>query len=175
MKMNRRDAETQRQSIQNRFNLRFFIENIFGGINLRVSASLRFIFLVFALSACSMPNLEKPECTEARDAVREFYSFHIGNDMKPSAENLKLRGKFLSGELLKTLVATNETTKDYFTATADYPKAFRVGSCEIISPGKTVLGVLLFWRDDNRSEQREIKVETVRENEKWLINKVESK
>jgi len=133
-----------------------------------------FAFLLCA-SACSMPNLEKPECTEARDAVREFYSFHIAGDMKPSAENLKLREKFLAPELIRTLVASNETARDYFTATDDYPKAFRVGSCEVSSPGKTVLGVLLFWRDDNRSEQREIKVEAVKENEKWLINKVESK
>lgn len=138
-----------------------------------------FLLFIFALllccSACSVPNLEAPECTEARDAVREFYSFHIAGDMKPSAENLKLREKFLSGELIKTLGASNENGRDYFTATADFPKAFRVGSCEAVSPGKTVLEVLLFWRDDNRSEQRTIKVEAVKENEKWLINKVESK
>jgi Protein of unknown function (DUF3828) len=130
-----------------------------------------FAFLL-CFSACSVPNLEKPECTEARDAVREFYSFHIAGDMKPSAENLKLREKFLSKKLFETLVASNEIGKDYFTATADYPKAFRVGSCEAISPGKTVLEVLLFWRDDNRSEQRAIKVEAVKENEKWLVDKV---
>jgi hypothetical protein len=130
-----------------------------------------FAFLL-CFSACSVPNLEKPECTEARDAVREFYSFHIAGDMKPSAENLKLREKFLSGELIKTLVASNEPRKDYFTGTDDYPKAFRVGSCEVVSSRKTLLEVLLFWRDDNRSEQRAIKVEAVKENEKWVINLV---
>jgi Protein of unknown function (DUF3828) len=173
--MNRRDAETQRKSIQNRFNLRFFVKNIFGFILLRAFASLRFILLVSALSACSIPNLESPECTEARSAVREFYSFHIGNDLKPSAENLKLREKFLSKELINTLSVSNEAKKDYFTATEDYPKAFRVGGCEAVSPEKTVLEVLLFWRDDVRSEQREIKVEAVKENGKWLIDKVSNR
>jgi hypothetical protein len=135
---------------------------------------LPFAFCLF-IFACSIPNLEKPECTEARDAVREFYSFHIGNDIKPSAENLKLREKFLSKKLLETLSVSKETEKDYFTATPDYPRAFRVGSCEVVSPDKTVLGVLLFWRDDTRSEQREVKVEAVRENEKWVIDKVSNR
>ena len=29
-------------------------------------------------SSCSIPNLETPECIEARPAVRIFYSFHLG-------------------------------------------------------------------------------------------------
>lgn len=136
----------------------------------------KFYFLfALCLSACSIPNLEKPECTEARSAVREFYSFHIGNDLKPSAENLKLREKFLSKELTEKLSVSNETKKDYFTATEDYPKAFRVGGCEAVSPEKTILEVVLFWRDDVRSEQREIKVEAIKENGKWLIDKVSNR
>ena len=130
-----------------------------------------FAFLL-CFSACSIPNLEAPECIAARTEVREFYSYHFGNDMKPSAENLRQREKFLSSELVKTLSASNETAKDYFTATDKYPKAFRVGSCQAISPRKTVFGILLFWKDDAQSEQREIKVEAVKENDKWLIDKV---
>jgi Protein of unknown function (DUF3828) len=138
----------------------------------------RFYFCLFTFafclcaSACSIPNLEARECVEARTAVREFYSFHFGNDMKPSAENLKAREKFLSKELLKTLSASNETARDYFTATNDYPKAFRVGECQAISPEKTVFSILLFWKDDKRDEQREIKAEAIKENGNWLINKV---
>jgi hypothetical protein len=139
----------------------------------RKSNFLLFTFaFLLCLSACSIPNLEKPECTEARDAVREFYSFHIGNDMKPSAENLKAREKFLSKELLRILSASNEKARDYFTATDDYPKAFRVGSCEVISPEKVRLGILLFWRDDVRSEERKIFVDATPENGRWQIDKV---
>lgn len=130
------------------------------------------LLTAYCLLSCRIPNLEAPECIEARTSVREFYSFHFGNDMKPSAENLKQREKFLSGGLLKTLSASNETAKDYFTATDKYPKAFRVGGCEVVSTGKTVFGVLLFWRDDTQSDQREIKVEAVKENGRWLIDKV---
>ncbi|MGC2238244.1 MAG: DUF3828 domain-containing protein [Pyrinomonadaceae bacterium] len=135
-----------------------------------------FCIFHFAFSiSCSIPNLESPECSEASNAVREFYSFHLGNDMKPSAENLKLREKFLSKELFKTLSATSEKAKDYFTITEDYPKAFRIGRCEVVSPQKTIFEVLLFWKDTTRSEQRPIKVEAIKENEKWLIDKVENK
>jgi predicted HTH transcriptional regulator len=95
--------------------------------------------------------------------------------MKPSAENLKRREKFLSKELLQTFAASNETAKDYFTATEDYPKAFRAGECRTIAADRTVFGILLFWKDDGRSDQRRIEVEAVKENGNWLIDKVESK
>jgi len=130
------------------------------------------LLLVLFAASCSVPNLEEPACTEARIDVRQFYSFHFANDMKPSAENLKLREKYLTADLLKTLSASNETALDYFTAATDYPKAFRTGTCKVISPSETEFQVILFWRDDNRSEQKEVTVDAVKQDDKWLINKV---
>lgn len=126
----------------------------------------------FCLLGCSVPNLEKAECTEARGAIKQFYSYHFGNDMRPSLENLKLREKFLTKELTGKLSSSTETAKDYFTATENFAKAFRIGSCDSVSPEKTVFQVLLLWRDDDKNVQREVKVEMIKENDKWLINRV---
>lgn len=95
--------------------------------------------------------------------------------MKPSKENLQLRAKFLTDELKQNLTVQTEGETDYFTATDDYPKAFRIGYCTVINENKTIFEVVLFWKDDARSEQREIKVETINQGYKWLINKVENK
>ncbi|MCA1624591.1 MAG: YbjP/YqhG family protein [Acidobacteria bacterium] len=119
--------------------------------------------------------MEKPECIDARQTVKELYSFHFGNDMKPSKENLQLREKFLTDTLKQQLEKQTEGARDYFTATEDFPKAFRIGGCNVIEPNKKLnLQVLLFWKDDNRNEQREVKVEVIKENDTWLINKVEN-
>lgn len=134
-----------------------------------------FFLLMLCVSSCSIPNLEGVECIESRDSIRQFYSFHFGNDMKPSAENLKLREKFLTSDLIKTLSVSNETTVDYFTATSDYPKAFRVGECKAIIPTQTEFQVIFFWRDDTRSEQREVAVTAIKTGDNWLIEKVLSK
>ena len=132
-----------------------------------------FYFLLSTFAACSIPNLEKLECTAARQAVKEFYSFHFDDQVKPSKENLRKREKFLTDELYRTLAAQeNETATDYFTQTDDYPKAFRIGECAMTNENRTVFQVVLFWKDDARSEQREVKVETVKQNGKWLINSV---
>lgn len=132
-----------------------------------------FCFTLFTFAACSMPNLEKPECTAARQTVKEFYSFHFGDQMKPSTENLRKRAKFLSDELNRALAAPEtETATDYFTRTDDYPKAFRIGECAATNENRTVFQVVLFWKDDVRSEQREVKVEAVKQSGKWLINSV---
>lgn len=124
------------------------------------------------ISSCSVPNLEKLQCTAARDVVKRFYSFHFGNDMHPSADNLKAREEFLTSELIRSLSASTDAAKDYFTETENYPKAFRVGSCTSQSEAKVTLQVLLLWRDDTRNEQKEVKVDTVKIADKWLINKV---
>lgn len=129
-------------------------------------------FLIFFVQSCSVPNLENPVCRDSGQAVKEFYSFHFGGDMKSSSENLALRENFLTDELKRKLSGEPSGAKDYFTATDDYPKAFRVGSCAVENENKTVLQVVLFWRDDTRNEQREIRVETINQNNQWLINKV---
>ncbi|HKX84096.1 MAG TPA: DUF3828 domain-containing protein [Pyrinomonadaceae bacterium] len=135
------------------------------------------LLIAYGLMSCSIPNLESPECTESRNVVREFYSFHFGNDMQPSLENLKLRERFLSpefgGKLMVDVTSYPKTTIDYFTHTDDFPKAFRVGECRVIDTGKrTDFEILLFWKDNERSEQRSIHAEAVKENNKWLIDDV---
>jgi hypothetical protein len=129
-------------------------------------------FSLVLLSSCSLPNLEKPQCSEARDFVRRFYSFHFGNEMRPSPENLKLREQFLTGDLIRTLSDSSNTTIDYFTASDQYPKTFRVGACTAETDELATFGVMLLWRDETKSEQKEVRVETVRTEGKWLINKV---
>jgi hypothetical protein len=130
-----------------------------------------FAFLLFTFS-CSMPNLESPECTDSRLAVKQFYSFHFANEMKFSADNLKQRAKFLTPEFAKSL--QNSTSEDdvFTTNSSDLPKAFRIGECKIIESTKTNLEIVLFWRDDIRSEQKNIHVEAVKQADTWLLNKV---
>lgn len=144
--------------------------------NLRHIAIFFVFIVVFCLlTSCSQPVLEPIQCIESRDSVKKLYSYHFGNDMKPSAENLVKREKYLSNNLKNELFKQTETTKDYFTQTTDYPKAFRVGKCETANENKTNFEVLLFWRTNDRSIQKEIEVEAVKENDKWLINKVTPK
>ncbi len=124
------------------------------------------------LSCGSVPNLEPPECTDSRIAVKEFYSYHFGNEMKFSEENLKKREKFLTPELFESLQSL-QTENDVFTTNnTDFAKAFRVGKCEVSDSAKTSIEVLLFWKTDTRSEQKAIHVEVVKQNDKWLINKI---
>jgi hypothetical protein len=125
------------------------------------------------LSSCgSVPNLEAPECTAARGTVKEFYSYHFGNDMNFSPESLKQREKFLTPEYVEKLQTLQANGDVFTTGNADFPKAFRVGGCRVVDPSKTEIEVLLFWKNDARSEQKAIKTEVVKQGDKWLINKV---
>ena len=130
------------------------------------------ILFPLGMAGCSVPNLESPACTESKNAVRDFYSFHFGNEMTFSAEGLKRREKFLSPEFAAAVAGSKDGTDPFTTDSDDIPRAFRVGECHEISPERTESNVLLFWRNDERTEQREIKVETVDKNDTWLVNKV---
>jgi len=142
---------------------------------LAISARCGFCLLLIVyclLPACSIPNLEPTPCIEARTPVREFYSFHFGNEMRFSPESLKEREKFLTAGFTQKLASWQSSGDPFTTGNDDLPKAFRVGSCKEIAPDKTEFQVLLFWRDDTRSEQREIKVTSVKQNDRWLVDGV---
>jgi hypothetical protein len=91
--------------------------------------------------------------------------------MKFTNENLRAREKYLTAELAG-LLQKFVTDSDPFTLSEDFPKAFRVGGCKTLAPGKTESQVLLFWKDDVRSEQQELKIEAVKQNDKWLISNI---
>jgi len=131
------------------------------------------LYFAFCIAGCSIPNLEDPTCTEARTAVREFYSFHFGNDMGVSSENLKKRERFLTPRLFREVSNEQEGADPFTTGTTELPKAFRVGECRSVSPDKAEFQILLFWRDDVRNEQREVKAVVVKTVDKWLIDDVQ--
>lgn len=119
-----------------------------------------------------MPNLEEPQCTEARETVKKFYSIHFDGNMLFSQENLKKQEKFLTPEFIKTLQSL-QTDNDVFTTdSTDVPRAFRLGDCKVIEPNKTNVEVLLLWKVEEGSRQQVIKAETVKQEDKWLINKI---
>lgn len=148
------------------FSVRFSVSSF----RLCVLAGL--LISAFGSLGCSIPNLESTQCSEARDAVKRFYSFHFANDMAHTSDNLIQRKPYLTDRLFNSLLAADSIPGDHFTATANYPKAFRVGECKVVSPEKTVFQVLLLWKDDIRSEQKEVSVDMVKQGDKWLVDGV---
>ncbi|MGI8494736.1 MAG: hypothetical protein ACR2L1_05415 [Pyrinomonadaceae bacterium] len=145
-------------------------------LKFKVQSSKFKVILLFAVciyfTACSIPNLQPQECNEARQTVRELYSYHFGSDMKFTPETLKQREKYLTPELFNNLNSAPQNV-DPFTLTNDYPKAFRAGGCTVVEPGNKVsFEILLFWKSENRSEQREVNAEVVKQGDNWLVNKI---
>ena len=143
----------------------------------RAKCRIGFLLIACCVSlACSIPNLEPQSCIDARTSVREFYSFHFGNGLGFGDEDLDKRQHYLTPELYDSLRVPPRDGPpgiDPFTRTDhDPPKAFRVGECEEVDPQSAVFEVLLFWKDDVRSEERKITVAVAKRNEHWLIDRV---
>lgn len=136
------------------------------------TAVMATIAIAVSMNRLSIPSLENPACDAARDVTKSFYSYHFGNGLQPSPESLALRGRFLTPTLQAKLTGRADSTEDYFTATSDYPRAFRVGGCSAAAPDKVTFEIALFWRDDERSEQRSIWVTSNLIDGKWLVDEV---
>ena len=122
-----------------------------------------------------MYSLEPIECTEARVVAKQFYSFHFGNEMRPSAENLRSRERFLTPRYFEALTASGEASLDQFTLTENYPKSFKIGECKADTATNVDLQIQLYWKDDYKTVQQEVVANMVKENGKWLLDGVGSK
>lgn len=124
---------------------------------------------------CGVPNLETAECTQARDSAKKFYSFHFGNDMRPTADNLKMRERFLTPRYYEVLARSGEGEIDQFTASSDFPRTFKIGECRAATPTKVDLQIQLYWRDDQRTVQQEVTANMAKQDDSWLLDGVSSK
>ena len=140
----------------------------------RASASFWLVSLLF-FAGCSVPNLESPGCVDSRNALREFYSYHFGNNMAFTVDDLKAKEKFLTPEFAARLRGSQEGIDPFTTGDSDFPKAFRAGECRDITADRTGFDVVLFWKDDTRSEERKINVEMAKRGETWLVDNIAAK
>lgn len=129
--------------------------------------------LTAGCSSISVPSLEDPSCTAARETARSFYSLHFGGDLKPTADSIKARSTGLTEEFGARLQAENPQKVDPFTLTEDYPRAFKLGGCEAETDGGVVLEIQLFWRDENVTKQESVNAIMIEKNGRWLIDDIE--
>lgn len=135
-----------------------------------------FIFnFVILIAGCGIPNLETPECAQARDAAKQFYSFHFGNEMRPSAENLKMRERFLTPRYFEALAKTSDSDVDQFTMSREYPRTFKIGECRTATPTNVDLQIQIYWRDDQKTVQQEVVANMVKQGDSWLLDGIGSK
>ena len=107
--------------------------------------------------------------------MKQFYSFHFGNDMRPSAENLKARERFLTPRYYSMLTESPAPELDPFTMTQEYPRTFKIGACHAASPTDIDFQVQLYWRDDEKTQQQEVQANLVKHENAWLLDGVVSK
>lgn len=126
--------------------------------------------------SCSVPTLESQQCNDASLAAKQFYSFHLGNDMAPSPEQLEARKRFLTPALYSSLNSSTSGTHDYFTNSDQYPKTFKIGKCEPAAGDHANVQVQVYWQEEHGSTkdttQRSLNVEMVKQNDTWLVNSV---
>jgi hypothetical protein len=106
---------------------------------------------------------------EARQSVKNFIRFHSQRDEARQRKFAEARKIFERD--LKRQLSDNRNAQDYFT---DRRLSESVSNRRMRSENRkcnNVFQVVFFWKDDARSEQREIQVELIKENGNGLINK----
>lgn len=119
--------------------------------------------------ACSIPKLESPQCAEAGDQVKEFYSWYLGTDAEQRTQEMYQR--FISPNFPKDR-GSNWESDPYFLSTS-LPTTFKIGKCELKDDAHARVQVQLYWRLANKTDQKEVYADVVRSGDRWLIEKVE--
>ncbi len=142
----------------------------------RLKCAMRYLTILFCITSCaffavgcSIPSLEKPECTEARETVKQFYSWYFAANAGERDRHPEMFKKYLSPSFD---VEAKQGQVDEFVLSDDFPKTFRLGSCKVMGEKEVEIQVQLFWRDDVKTVQKEVHVDTVKLEDKWLIDRV---
>jgi hypothetical protein len=126
-------------------------------------------FALFAAS-CSIPNLESRQCAESRDMVKEFYSWYLGTEAEQRNKQADVFSRYVSQDSSLSLAAS---PVDPFFRSQIPPTTFKIGKCEVMDDRHTTVQVQLYWRDPNRTEQREVFAHTSKTESAWLIERVD--
>ena len=125
----------------------------------------------FCISSCSIPSLESRECAEARNTVKEFYSWYLGTDAKTRERQRVTYDRFIA----PSFGATTSDDLDPFFLSLTPPTTFKIGKCETKNESNTEIQVQLYWRLADKTQQEEVFAETIKTGDTWLIDKVESR
>lgn len=141
-------------------------------IRLRLS-TFCLLLIAYCFAGCSIPNLENPQCAEARDAVKEFYSWYLGTVPEQREKQPEIFRRFISPE---SRLNAGDFEIDPFFNSISQPTTFKIGKCEIIDPTHTNVQVQLYWRhEDAKTDQREVYADTVKREDKWLMESIEQR
>jgi len=140
----------------------------------KVNQSRIFCFIILAAVSqfgCSIPNLESQQCKEARDSVKEFYSWYLGTDAEMRAKQRDTYDRYISSDFQ----AGSRNDEDPFFLSGTTPTTFKIGKCEPVTDTKVEIQVQLYWHQDTKTDQKEVYAETVKKVDRWIIDKVESR
>ena len=130
------------------------------------------------------------DLTDPSAVVKSFYRFHLTHNMNFTRPNVVRRQPWLSSTLYKLLlnefVRENQYSKshpheefvpymegDPFTGSQEYPNSFRLGSALVTGYSADVKLTLLWGTKGKKSQdQRNVDVELVKQNGKWLIDNI---
>ena len=128
------------------------------------------MLIACCVSSCSMPSLETPQCNEARDSVKEFYSWYLGTDAEMRSRQRDFYDRYVS----RTFDPAQRDGLDAFFLSDTTPTTFKVGKCEVTDDTHAKVQVQLYWRQERKTDQKEIYVKTVKSEDTWLIESVDS-
>src|SRR5438067_2088580 len=99
---------------------------------MRAFCILNFAFCVLHFTSCSIPSLEAPECSAAKDVVKQYYSLAIGGDPMSHPEVLaKLKQMRSPGFSVEP---TTDGDPYYFSSMP--PTSTHTGQCSLLPDGR---------------------------------------
>ena len=127
------------------------------------------VYCAACLAACSIPNLDSPECAAARDVAKKYYSLAVGGDPMSHPEVLAK---------LKALRAPNFSASpaaegDPYYYSSVPPTSYRADECSPLSDGRVKIEITVIWRVNDKNSIRKDWVTVAKSNDTWLVEHID--
>jgi hypothetical protein len=140
---------------------------------LRIAVFFCLLLTAYCQLSCSIPNMESQQCSEARDSVKEFYSWYLGTDAEQRKKQPEIYKKYIAE---RSQLNASGAGIDPFFNSETAPTTFKIGQCEAVDDSHTNIQVQLYWRySEQKVDQKELYVDTIKNGDRWQIEKIESR
>jgi hypothetical protein len=137
-----------------------------------VLLSFCILHCALCIISCSIPAIESPDCSAAREVTKRYYSLAIGGDLADQPDSLR-QIKQLQAPDFSVGGTQISGGRDPYNFSLVTPSSSRVVECADLGNGEVMNNVTVIWRQNDQNYLRKDKVTLARSGDTWLIEHID--
>lgn len=136
-----------------------------------IVVALCIVSCTLSVVACSIPAIESPDCTAARDVAKRYYSLAIGGDVANQPDAMREFKNLLAPDFSVTGTDMSDG-RDPYNFSLITPSSSRFDEC-VEQNSKPTINVTVIWRQNEQNYLRKDKVTLTKSGNTFLVEHID--